>query len=512
LFIKVQNAAQARAATETFAHLHSLSLSYHIHRRTGGVMRGIDRGTRALNFLTSFLVFNILPTLSELVLVCFILVTNYIAWTAVIVFVLVVAYVGFTVGTTEYRSKLRRELNMADNDTNDKAVDSLLNFETVKYFNAEQMEIDRYGKSLDNYNKQAQKLQRVAAVVGLGQSFIVAIGQLSILILAAKQVQAGKMTVGDFVLVNTYFLQLHGPLNTLGVSYRMIKQSFIDLESMFDILDTKPEIVDAPDAIEFTPPSGAITFENVHFKYNDDREVLKGISFRVPSGKQLAVVGPSGGGKTTINRLLFRFYEPTDGRILIDGVDVKTMKQHDLRASIGMVPQDTVLFNDTIRYNIQYGDMQASDSEIHEAAETAQIAKKIEEFPQGWDTRVGERGLRLSGGEKQRVAIARSVLKGSKIMVFDEATASLDTHTEREIQDNLRHAFKGNTTTIVLAHRLSTIVDSDEIIVLKNGEIVERGTHDELLQLQGEYSILWKKQSNMAERKKEEHIIDIEEL
>jgi ATP-binding cassette subfamily B protein len=300
--MKVQNAAQAKVATETFAHLHNLSVSYHIQRRTGGVMRGIDRGTRSINFLTSFLVFNILPTISELILVAFILVGNYIAWIALVILVLVVSYIGFTIATTEYRSRLRRELNMADNDANDKAIDSLLNFETVKYFNAEQMEIERYGNSLDNYNQMAQKLQIVQMVVGLGQSFIVSACQLIILVLAGKQVEYGNMTVGDFVLVNTYFMQLYGPLNTLGMSYRMIKQSFIDLENMFDILAIKPEIVDDEDAIDFEPTSGEIVFDNVRFKYNDDKEVLKGITFTVPSGKQFAIVGPSGGGKTTINR------------------------------------------------------------------------------------------------------------------------------------------------------------------------------------------------------------------
>jgi ABC-type transport system involved in Fe-S cluster assembly fused permease/ATPase subunit len=365
----------------------------------------------------------------------------------------------------------------------------------VKYFSAEQHEIDRYKVSLDKYNEQAQKSQASLALLNVGQSFLISIGQLAVMLMAAQQVGKGAMTVGDFVLVNTYVLQLYVPLNFLGTSYRMIKQSLIDLENMFDLLKEEQNIKDVENPLSFEPKSGEIEFQDVKFQYNDERKILKGVSFKVPAGKQLAIVGPSGSGKTTINRLMFRFYDPTEGRVLIDGVDISQIRQTDLRKYVGIVPQDTVLFNDTVKYNVQYGDFDSSETRVMEAAQTAQILNKIEEFPSGWDTRVGERGLRLSGGEKQRVAIARSVLKNPPIMIFDEATASLDTTTEREIQDNLRHAFKGKTTTIVLAHRLSTIVDSDEIIVLKEGVIVERGTHEQLLELDGEYATLWHKQS-----------------
>ncbi len=365
---------------------------------------------------------------------------------------------------------------------------------------------------MDRYNQQAQKSQASLAVLNVGQSALISVGQLSVMLLAAWQVGKGNMTVGDFVLVNTYVLQLYVPLNFLGTSYRMIKQSLIDLENMFDLLKEDPQIKDVEDPLPFEPKSGEIEFKDVKFQYNDEREILKGISFRVQAGKQLAIVGPSGSGKSTISRLLFRFYDPRQGQILIDGVDISQVKQADLRKYVGIVPQDTVLFNDTVKYNVQYGDFDSPESRVVESAETAKILNKIEEFPQGWETKVGERGLRLSGGEKQRVAIARSVLKNPPIMIFDEATASLDTNTEREIQDNLREAFKGKTTTVVLAHRLSTIVDSDEIIVLDEGRIVERGTHEELLQIKhGVYKKLWKKQSSAKLPKvKSDVAIDIE--
>jgi len=504
VFIKVQNVAQRNAAVDTFKHLHSLSISFHINRKTGGVLRGIDRGTRGINFLSSFLLFNILPIFLELALVCIIMIVNYTAWISIVTFVVVILYMVFTVSITEWRTKFRQEMNSAENEANDKAVDSLLNYETVKFFSAEQHEINRYKNSLDKYNEQAQKSQASLAILNVGQSLLISIGQLSVMLMAAQQVGKGNMTVGDFVLVNTFVLQLYVPLNFLGTSYRMIKQSLIDLENMFDLLNEVPAVKDVPSPLEFHPKSGEIVFENVKFQYNDEREILKGISFKVPAGKQLAIVGPSGAGKTTINRLMFRFYDPSEGRILIDGVDISRVRQSDLRKYVGIVPQDTVLFNDTVRYNIQYGDLEAGDEEVNQAAETAQILKKIEEFPSGWETKVGERGLRLSGGEKQRVAIARSVLKSPPVMIFDEATASLDTNTEREIQDNLRAAFKGRTTTVVLAHRLSTIVDSDEIIVVKDGTIVERGSHEDFLEMNGEYKLLWDKQSTSTASKKNE--------
>ncbi|KAL0478499.1 ATP-binding cassette, subfamily B [Acrasis kona] len=510
VFIKVQNVAQMNAAVDLFRHLHSLSIGFHINRKTGGVLRGIDRGTRGINFLTSFLLFNILPIFLELALVCIIMIISYTAWISIVTFTIVVIYMVFTVLITEWRTKFRQEMNTAENEANDKAVDSLLNYETVKFFSAEQHEIDRYRDSFAKYNAQAQKSQASLAILNVGQSLLISVGQLSVMLMAAQQVGKGNMTVGDFVLVNTFVLQLYVPLNFLGTSYRMIKQSLTDLENMFDLLNEVPSVKDVPKPLEFHPQSGEIEFQDVKFKYNDEREVLKGISFKVPAGKQLAIVGPSGAGKTTINRLLFRFYDPTQGRILIDGIDISKVRQSDLRKYVGIVPQDTVLFNDTVRYNVQYGNFEAGDQEVNEAAQTAQILKKIEEFPMGWETKVGERGLRLSGGEKQRVAIARSVLKRPPVMIFDEATASLDTNTEREIQDNLRAAFKGRTTTVVLAHRLSTIVDSDEIIVVKDGLIVERGPHEDLLKLSGEYRLLWDKQSassSVVKKEEKEQVV-----
>jgi len=497
VFVKVQNIALREVSIELFTHLHSLSISFHLNRKTGGVLRGIDRGTKGIQFVIVFLVFNIIPILFEVVMVCGILVVRYLAWISVITFVCVVLYIVFTIVVTEWRTKYRRDMNKYENDANDKAVDSLLNYETVKYFGAERHEADRYRHALDLFTIQAQKSTSSLALLNVGQSAIICIGQLAVMLLCASQVSKGKMTVGDFVMINTFILQLYSPLNFLGTSYRMIKQSLVDMENMFDLFKEKPDVRDVPGAEDFVPQGGEVVFENVRFKYSSEseNEVLKGVSFTIKPGKQLAIVGTSGGGKTTINKLLFRFYDPTEGRILVDGQDISQVTQQSIRQCIGIVPQDTVLFNDTIRYNIQYGDFTANDMKVVQAAEIAAILPKIESFEKGWDTVVGERGTRLSGGEKQRVAIARAVLKNPQIVVFDEATSALDSTTEKQIQDKLSEVFKGKTTTIVLAHRLSTIIDSDEIIVLKDGVIAERGTHEQLLEQNGEYKILWDKQS-----------------
>jgi ABC-type transport system involved in Fe-S cluster assembly fused permease/ATPase subunit len=513
IFVKVQNTALRDVSLKLFTHLHGLSISYHLKRKTGGVLRGIDRGTRGISFLVMFLLFNIVPIILELLLVCGVLIVQYMPWISIITFVCVVIYIIYTIAVTEWRTKYRRDMNKYENDANDKAVDSLLNYETVKYFGAEKHEADRYKHALDLYTQQSQKSQSSLAVLNVGQSAIIALGQLGVNLLCAYQVSKGKMTVGDFVLINTFILQLYVPLNFLGTSYRMIKQSLVDMENMFDILNEQPDVKDLPDAIEFQPKGGEVVFENVKFKYNKDsaNEVLKGVSFSIRPGKQLAIVGPSGSGKTTINKLLFRFYDPTDGRILVDGQDITKLHQNSLRKYIGIVPQDTVLFNDTIRYNIQYGDFSEPESQVVEAADTAAILKKIETFDNGWEEVVGERGTRLSGGEKQRVSIARAVLKNPPIVVFDEATSALDSTTEREIQDKLREVFKGKTTTIILAHRLSTIVESDEIIVLKDGVIVERGTHNELLKIpNGEYLTLWTKQSTVQSPSSNNNVDEIE--
>jgi len=426
------------------------------------------------------------------------LVVNYNPLITIITVSAVIIYVIFTIAITEWRTKFRRAMNEQESDSKDKAVDSLLNFETVKYFGAEEHEIKRYNVALEKYSEANEKSQWSLAMLNVGQSFIIAIGQLGVMLITAWQVGQGKMTVGDFVLVNTFMLQLYVPLNFLGTSYRMIKQSLIDMEQMFDLLREQPTIVDVPHPVPCNISKGEVVFENVHFSYND-KQVLKGVNFTLKPGKQLAIVGPSGSGKSTITKLLYRLYEPNSGTITIDGVDISQVEQSKLRQRIGIVPQDCVLFNDTIKYNIQYGNLDAGDDQVAEAARVANILNTIENMTEGWNTKVGERGLRLSGGEKQRVAIARVVLKDPVVLVCDEATSALDTNTEREIQENLKDLFKNKTSSIILAHRLSTIVDSDEIIVLKDGIIAERGTHDDLLALNGEYARLWYKQTKQDE-------------
>jgi ATP-binding cassette, subfamily B, heavy metal transporter len=494
-------------------HIFQLSLNFHIKKKTGSLLQIIERGTNAMSSLCQFTLMNILPIIIELTLVCTLLTIRYVFWITLIVIVDIIMYVVFTLSVTEWRTKFRREMNDNQNRANEKAVDALINYETVKYFTNESHETDRYKVSLEGYNYSAEKSTFSLGVLNVGQAVIIALGTTGVMMLTAYEITTGNTTVGDFVLVNTYMLQIYTPLNFLGTSYRLIKQALVDMEQMFDLLKQNPTVKDPESPVEFNPQFGEIEFDNVVFGYGDDVDnpVLKGVSFKVEAGKQLAVVGSSGAGKSTLGKLLFRFYDVTSGSIKIDGIDIQQIKQTDLRKNLGIVPQDTVLFNDTIRYNINYGNLDATEIQVQEAASVAKIAKFIEKLPEGWETKVGERGLRLSGGEKQRVAIARAVLKNPPIMLFDEATSALDTNTEKEIQDSLRDVFKGKTTTIILAHRLSTIIDSDEIIVMKDGKIVERGNHDALLQLNGEYALLWNKQMQKSEDRLKEKQEKIEE-
>jgi len=493
VFVRVTQAALRSAAIETFEHLHQLSLRFHLHRQTGGVLRAIERGTQGISFLLTFVLFNIGPTILEIIMVCCILLYLYTFWFALITLVTMTLYIVSTLSITQWRIKFRREMNDLNNDANNKAVDSLLNYETVKYFSNEEHEAQRYGESMLAYNKAAVKSQGSLAILNGSQSLIIAAGVTSVMLLAAWEVSKGTMTVGDFVLVNSYLIQLAIPLNFLGTSYRMIKSSLVDLENMFSLLDEPLEVEDKPHADELHVNRGTVQFDNVSFSYGRDVPVFDDISFEVPEGKLLAIVGPTGAGKSTISKLLFRFYDVTSGAIRLDGHDIRDVTQASLRQNIGVVPQDTVLFNDTIKYNIAYGNLEATDQQIYRAAEMAQIHTFIMSQPDQYETMVGERGLRLSGGEKQRIAIARAILKDPPIMLFDEATSALDSKTEREIQGQLKEVSQGRTT-IVIAHRLSTIVDAHEIIVLKNGTICERGNHKQLLEQGGEYHEMWSRQ------------------
>ncbi|KNC51861.1 ABC transporter [Thecamonas trahens ATCC 50062] len=494
-FIKVTQNALRSVALRTFTHLHSLSLDFHLKRKTGGVLRAISRGTRGISTILSFFLFNIGPIILEVLFTCGILLVQYEGWFALITFVTIVTYIVWTLVITEWRNKFRREMNAKDNDANDKAVDSLLNYETVKYFSNEGHEQNRYDFALRGYMKAAIASQSSLMVLNVGQAGLIAVGVTSVMLLAARRVVSGHMTAGDFVLVNTYLLQLYLPLNFLGSSYRMIKQGLVDVDSMMQLLDVPRDVVDVPvpEALP-TPLTGAVEFNDVYFRYRDDVAVLNGVSFEVPAGGSLALVGASGAGKSTIARLLYRFYDVNSGAILLDGVRIDEVDQAALRRQIGIVPQDTVLFNDTLGYNIRYGNPRASHEQVVAAARAAQIHEFVESLPEGYETKVGERGLRLSGGEKQRVAIARALLKDPPVMIFDEATSALDTRTEREIQDALASAAVGRTT-ITIAHRLSTIVDVDQIVVLGDGCVLERGTHDELVARDdGAYAALWEEQ------------------
>lgn len=498
VFARVAQRAIRDVALKTFQHLHRLSLRFHVQRQTGGLSRSIERGTKGIDFLLNFMLFNILPTLLEIVLVCGILWVLY-DWTfAVVTFVTIASYIAWTLIVTEWRIKFRRTMNKSDNEANTKAIDSLLNFETVKYFTNEAHEARRYDVAQRVYEEAAIQSKVTLSLLNIGQGFIISIGLTAVMIMAGYGVKNGTMSLGDFVLVNSYLIQLYMPLNFLGFVYREIKQSLTDMEHMFALLDQEAEIADNKDAVALPEGGGNVVFENVSFAYDARRPILKDVSFDVPAGKTLAIVGSSGAGKSTLSRLLFRFYDVTGGTVKIDGADIRGVKQHDLRKSIGIVPQDTVLFNDTVYYNIAYGRPDATPAQVEDAARLARIHDFITDLPDGYNTIVGERGLKLSGGEKQRVAIARTILKRPRILLFDEATSALDTHTEKEIQVSLREVSSG-LTTLVIAHRLSTVVDADEIIVLDKGEIVERGNHARLLEKDGAYAAMWQKQQEAAQ-------------
>ena len=498
IFTEVSQHAVRELNNRTFGHLHRLSLRFHLERRTGGLSRVIERATRGVELIIRMGILNVLPTALELLLVVGMLL-YYFDWRYVVIMLATVTvYMWFTFAASERRIAIRREMNDSDTDANTKAIDSLLNFETVKYFGNEELEARRFDTSMARYEKAAIKTFRSLGTLNAGQALIFTIGMTLCMLLAARGVIAGTNSVGEFVMINALMIQLYMPLNFMGMVYREIKQGVIDIETMFAILGREPEIKDRPDARPLAVTNGVIRFDNVVFAYDPERTILKGLSFEVPAGRRVAIVGPSGAGKSTISRLLFRFYEVSGGQILIDGQDIRGVTQKSLREAIGMVPQDTVLFNDTIRYNIRYGRWEASDAEVEEAARLAQIDGFIRLAPKGYDTEVGERGLKLSGGEKQRVAIARTILKGPPILVLDEATSALDSHTEKEIQDALDRVSR-NRTTLVIAHRLSTIVGADEIIVLDKGIIVERGTHQELLAAAGLYASMWNRQREAEE-------------
>ena len=499
VFAKVGQRAVRQIALAAFRHIHSLSLRFHLERRTGGLARAIERGTAGIEFLLSFMLFNVVPTVFEIVIVCAILWRLY-NWTfALVTLATIVSYIGFTFLVTDWRIRYRREMNTRNSEANTKSVDSLLNYETVKYFANEAHEAERYDRALQAYERAAVRSETTLALLNVGQGAIIAGGLIGVMILAAEGVAAGRMTVGDFVLVNAYLLQLYMPLNFLGVVYRNIKQSLTDLEQMMSLLKIAPEIEDRPGAPTLAIRQGTLAFRHVDFRYDPRRAILSDVDFAVAPGATLAVVGPSGAGKSTIARLLFRFYDVDAGAIEIDGQDIRDVTQDSLRRAIGVVPQDTVLFNDTIYYNIAYGRPGADRAEIEAAARRAHIHDFIASLPDGYDTVVGERGLKLSGGEKQRVAIARVVLKAPKILIFDEATSALDTKTEREIQASLAEV-AADHTTLVIAHRLSTVVDADQILVLDGGRIVERGHHRELLARGGVYAAMWARQQEAAAR------------
>ncbi len=501
LFSRVSQNAVRRVALATFRHLHALSLRFHLERQTGGLSRAIDRGTKGIEFLLHFTAISVIPTLIEVGLACGILWVMFDWRFALIPFATIAGYVVFTFKVTEWRIEIRKQMNDADNDASTKAIDSLLNFETVKYFGNEDHEARRFDGALASYENAAVRSRSSLSVLNTGQSIIIAVGITLLMVLAAQGVVAGTMTVGDFVLVNAYLLQLAMPLNFLGTVYREIKQSLIDLETMFKLLHSDAEVRDKDGAPDLDLEKGEVVFENVSFGYDPRRPILKDVSFTVKAGNTVAIVGPSGAGKSTISRILFRFYDVLDGAVRIDGQDLRDVTQSSLRAAIGIVPQDTVLFNDTVGYNIRYGRPSASEEEMREAARLAQIDGFVAGLPDGYDTMVGERGLKLSGGEKQRVAIARTILKGPKILLFDEATSALDTKTEREIQKSLKQVSR-DRTTLVIAHRLSTVVEADEILVLEAGRIVERGRHEALLARGGVYAQMWARQQAASEEEK----------
>jgi ATP-binding cassette subfamily B protein len=497
IFAKVQYAAMREVGVKTFAHVHTLSLRFHLERKTGGLSRVIERGTKGIDTLLSFALFSIFPTLFQLLLFSAIMVARLDWVIAAVTMAMVAAYTWFTFAITRWRIAFRREMNQSDTDANTKAVDSLLNYETVKYFNNEGHETQRFDRSMERYARASIQSQTSLSVLNTGQAVIIALGMGAVMILTALGIRDGRFTIGDFVMGNAILMQLYMPLNLLGTVYREITQALVDMDAMFRLLGRPQEVRDKPDAKPLLVTGGEIRFDNVVFSYDPERIVLKGVSFTVPAGKTVAVVGPSGAGKSTISRILYRFYDIRSGSVTIDGQDIRDVTQASLRGVIGIVPQDTVLFNDTVRYNIGYGRIGARDAEIEEAAGLAQIDKFIRHLPQGYEAMVGERGLKLSGGEKQRVAIARTILKNPPILLLDEATSALDTGTEREIQGALNEVSR-NRTTLVIAHRLSTVIDADEILVLDHGQIIERGRHAELLALGGHYASMWNKQRQRA--------------
>ncbi len=498
LFASVGQHAVRQLAHRTFIHMHRLSLRFHLARRTGGLSRVIERGTKGIETVVRFTMLNTAPTLVEFLIVGVIFVVMFgVSYLGVLV-VTIWLYLYFTIKASNWRISIRRDMNESDTDANSKAIDSLLNFETVKYFANEKMEADRFDASMARYERSAIRIWTSLGFLNFGQALIFYAGVISIGVMSVVGVMNRSLTVGDFVLLNTFLMQVYRPLNFIGFVYREIRQGLTDIEEMFKLLDREPEITDRPGAHPLAISGPTVKFEDVTFHYDPDRPILKGISFEVPAGKTIAVVGPSGAGKSTISRLLYRFYDVTGGRITVDGQDVRDVTQESLRAAIGMVPQDTVLFNDTIAYNIRYGRPDASDADVQAAARAAQIETFIERLPKGFETPVGERGLKLSGGEKQRVAIARTILKGPSILILDEATSALDTKTERDIQTALEAVSSGRTT-VVIAHRLSTVINADEIIVLRDGQIAERGTHIELLRRAGLYAQMWDRQREADE-------------
>jgi len=498
LFAAVAMHSVRRLANETFEHMHRLSLRFHLERKTGGLTRVLDRGRAGIEAIVRMTMLTLVPTIVEFVMILAVLLYEFDWRYAIITILMIVAYMVYTTKATEWRMGIRRSMNDSDTDASGKAVDSLLNFETVKYFGAEAREASRYDKAMEKFEKASVKAYISLAVLNAGQAIIFTSGLTLCMVLVVSGIRDGRHTIGDFVLVNAMLIQLYQPLNFMGMVYREIKQALIDIDQMFEILDQAPEIADRPGAKPLQIHDGEVRFDNVHFGYTPERIILDGVSFTVPAGKTVAIVGPSGAGKSTISRLMFRFYEPQSGQVLIDGQEIGSVKQVSLRAAIGMVPQDTVLFNDTIYYNIRYGRWDATREEIEAAAKLAQIDEFIKSLPEGYDTNVGERGLKLSGGEKQRVAIARTILKAPPILVLDEATSALDSFTEREIQKALEAVSRGRTT-LVIAHRLSTIINADEILVLAKGKIAERGRHSELLEQGGIYADLWQRQREAAE-------------